>query len=120
MKFLSRIFGRKPEPPVSPPDMRDMSEGWKVGDLAVCIEGPWFPMPGPGKGEINRVTEVYDGIATHGVVGGRAYFLRFQRYVGIRYATNCFRKIRLDAEPCEEEFTALIKRGRKLPKREHV
>jgi len=114
MGFFSRLFGRKPEPPRIE-DRRVMNEDWRVGDLAKCLAqgGTWDGDGiGPQKFEVMRVIAVLE--ALNEARTARVYGLKFREYPGSFVCTN-FRKIRPDAEPCEEEFAALIKRGRKVP-----
>lgn len=115
--LLSRLFGRKPAPPPPVIDRRDNSEDWRVGDLAVClVDGEWEPVDtGPRIGDVRRVSGIEERVGH--VSKALLVCLTFGEFPGFAYSSASFRKIRPDAEPCEEEFTALIKRGRKMPKR---
>lgn len=86
-----------------------MNGGWEVGDLALCVNAApragklWITSYRPelnavytvvAVGSIGlKVAEIPDDATTTGWLG-------FDR----------FRKIKPDTEPCEEEFTVLIKR----------
>lgn len=91
-----------------------MSAGWQVGDLALCIGPSGTKRIGPAavgytkprQGQLYTVI----GVLTHlGDVG-----LVIQGHPSAHKTTawlsTAFRKIKPDTEPCEEEFTALIKR----------
>jgi hypothetical protein len=71
-----------------------VSDNWQVGDLAVCINDEWDGClaGNPRRGDILRVS-FYGKNQRHG------------------WSAEMFRKIRPDTEPCDAEFTALIKRG---------
>ena len=90
-----------------------MSEGWQVGDLALCLNNK--PRRSKSTLEAGRIYRVCQVIIDDGDVG-----LNLE---GVLPPTGCilsaywatrFRKIKPDTEPCEEEFTVLIKRGRKV------
>jgi hypothetical protein len=93
-----------------------MSGGWEVGDLALCIDDSQMLCSScgithtgelsPKKGEIERVVFLGLGLGTEGEC--QSLTLAFSNHrIGL---ASRFRKIKPDAEPCEEEFTALIKR----------
>lgn len=94
-----------------------MSAGWQVGDLAVCTRpaAPWMGVlgcglvEGPAKNGVYQVSQVEARESWGGETG-----LRFVEFP-LAYHSKFFRKIRPDTEPCEAEFTTLIKRGRKVP-----
>jgi hypothetical protein len=81
-----------------------VSGGWEVGDLAIKKRGPCGEIP---RGTILRVCGFYNHPTGMGLL-----FKEFP-YPGGYYHYN-FDKIKPDTEPCEEEFTTLIKRGRKV------
>jgi hypothetical protein len=94
--------------------------GWEVGDLALClVEGEvdcshcgltHTGLASPAKGEVARVSALGPGIGSRN--GCFALVLCFDgERLGL---ASRFRKIKPDTEPCEEEFTVLIKRGRKV------
>lgn len=90
---------------------------WQVGDLALCVDAkpcPHFGNTGLVEGVIYTVVKVYVP-----EIGGAS--ARFGRCTGLElrelesgtahgFSAPRFRKIKPDAEPCEEEFTVLIKR----------
>jgi hypothetical protein len=95
--------------------------GWQVGDLALCVKGgelvpSRFKTDTPEQGKTYRVERYIPNAefitGTHPAlelaagpinVGGDSVWV-----------ASRFRKIKPDTEPCEEEFTVLIKRGRKV------
>jgi len=87
---------------------------WEVGDLALCVAVPKFCPCGCGesmlvtKGQVLRVTKVLgdSGLCFEGIPNETV------NHYGIK--AKYFRKIKPDTEPCEEEFTVLIKRGRRV------
>jgi len=93
-----------------------MSDDWKVGDLALCIES----------GKVTREGVVYTvsdvqlpGELRHGFNNGEDFplldFFEIPAPPNEASDGRRFRKIRPDEhEPCEEEFVTLIKRS-KLP-----
>lgn len=92
-----------------------MSGGWQVGDLALCIDdSPGFrDLPSPCiKGRIYQVEGVYVSPSYAIDAGKVGLFLVGVKVPSKSGAINAsrFRKIKPDAEPCEEEFTVLIKR----------
>ena len=110
---------KKKAQPSQPKDLRDDSEGWLVGDLALCLTSNWPGHTGPRSGEVYRVSSVIEGPVTCGPdIGALVVALNFGEVFSWE-AYNCrgFRKIRPDTEPCEAEFTALIKRGARKPVR---
>ncbi len=93
--------------------------GWEVGDLALCVKAHSHPNYGSSgllEGVIYRVRGIGSGkipnVITGGIVGLHLYGLYSKSPHG--FDANRFRKIKPDTEPCEEEFTALIKRGKKV------
>lgn len=96
-----------------------MSGGWQVGMLAVCIDSsdqPWMNaagefVSGPSKNEILKVIRV----SIDQLYGRSCVALHFAEYDdGEGFNEHSFRPVKPDTEPCEEEFTVLIKRGRKV------
>lgn len=93
-----------------------MSAGWEVGDLALCVapsEGVWIDDDGqecdggPQPDGIYRVAGIEINVSE--------YQLAFEGFAEDDfYCAQYFRKIKPDTEPCEAEFTTLIKRGRKV------
>jgi hypothetical protein len=83
-----------------------VSDNWQVGDLAVCINDEWDGClaGNPRRGDILRVSK--SGYL--GDVFGLGFYGKNQRH---GWSAEMFRKIRPDTEPCDAEFTALIKRG---------
>jgi len=88
-------------------------DDWQVGDLAMCTLSDsyeWYDandrvQSGPCKGEVLRVV----GIGIEPTLGTPA--LHFDEHPSPEgWDASFFRKIKPDAEPCEEEFTLLIKR----------
>ena len=93
--------------------------GWEVGDLALSL--------GSTKGEVGSLSTFDDGgiYRVLAVRGGRLDYDGMPSvglYFGSEHcgtnggkwlAAKNFRKIKPDTEPCEEEFTTLIKRGAK-------
>lgn len=80
-------------------------DDWQVGDLAECLAEGWqdvWPY-NPMRGDILRVSKLglFDSELALGFYG------KPQRH---GWQACAFRKIKPDAEPCEEEFTVLIKR----------
>jgi hypothetical protein len=86
---------------------------WQVGDLALCVKG----------GRITRAQKTYcvSAIQLPGEIDlgektqnrtGRILlrFLGLSHIHGAWADSQRFRRIKPDAEPCEEEFTVLIKR----------
>lgn len=92
-----------------------MSDDWQVGDLAVCfmardqIIEPSDPSDRLVVGTIYVVTGLDCSVTPLGL-----YLLGMQAVktgkFSDSYDSSCFRKIRPDSEPCEEEFVTLIKR----------
>lgn len=87
-----------------------MSGGWKVGDLATPRGGIPKNTMGDRHGlttcGIYRVTEVVCVPQGVGISLEGAEFKTTHQF----WLASAFRKIKPKAEPCEEEFTALIKR----------
>lgn len=91
--------------------------GWEVGDLALCVRarpGQMRRAPNPCKvGVIYKVDKVVVCRDT-GVLGLGFEGINFPD-CKLNATSACdFRKIKPDTEPCEEEFTVLIKRGKKV------
>lgn len=92
-----------------------MSGGWEVGDLALCVDGrPWWDddftktVEGPPLNSFATVTGWFTD--KHGDL-----MLLLKEYPDPSgWEAISFRKIKPDTEPCEDEFTTLIKRGRKV------
>lgn len=99
--------------------MTDQSEGWRAGDLAVCISNiGWWDADsqaaaGPDAEQIVRVAEVYGGVA--GYPGGVG--LEFDEFPDNLYPASAFRKVHPDHSPADDvEIVALIKRaGAEVP-----
>ena len=96
-----------------------MSAGWQVGDLALCVDdSPCMVSQSPsglvrGKGyEVVGIEIVPEGFEDSGEVG--LHIADDPLPASYSWAAERFRKIKPDTEPCEEEFTVLIKRGRKV------
>ena len=89
-----------------------MSDDWQGGDLAECLTENWDYdwSYNPRVGDILRVSVV--GLHLGELALG--FESKPQRH---GWEASAFRKIRSDAEPCEAEFTALIKRGARKPVR---
>jgi hypothetical protein len=87
-----------------------MNEDWRAGDLAVCeisrIQWSRESPQNPDKGDLLRVSRVYEDISWDGKV--TAYFLDF---VGKTMGWECraFRKVRPEAKAADAEFTATIR-----------
>lgn len=85
--------------------------GWQVGDLALKLNDTRMPA-----GTIARVVAVINQLRPSSLGKPPAFGLVLEGWEtpsGAWYSPN-FRKIKPDTEPCEEEFTVLIKRGRKV------
>lgn len=93
-----------------------MSGGWQVGDLAVAVmsnDGEWVDDDGYATDEGPEPNGVYRVAAIE--LEACEYQLAFEEFDNEWFfPASCFRKIKPDTEPCEEEFTVLIKRGRKV------
>lgn len=89
--------------------------GWEVGDLALARmnDGAWFDegkhmtLGGPQPDGIYCVSDF-------NFEGGEMYLAFTEFEADDFFDARCFRKIKPDTEPCEEEFTVLIKRARKV------
>jgi hypothetical protein len=83
--------------------------GWQVGDLALCVNDTptkyWGYCP-VKKGGVYKVVG-FDLVARPNSDLGNGIGLFLE---GVGVSVKRFRKIKPDAEPCEEEFTVLIKR----------
>lgn len=88
--------------------------GWEVGDLALCVKC----IAAPGMiGSVSRVTAISyppNGISWPSGTPLGLHLKEFPKGNDFGWASQNFRKIKPDTEPCEEEFTVLIKRGRKV------
>ncbi|WP_432769771.1 MAG: hypothetical protein HEQ22_03225 [Sphingopyxis sp.] len=95
--------------------MTDQSEGWRAGDLAVCVKSTaWWtlagqPAPGPALDQVLWVAAVYEGVALEGGVGTA---LEFREFANELYpAAPYFRKVQPDHSAADDaEFVALIRR----------
>ena len=85
-----------------------MSGGWEIGDLALKVVGGVMP-----SGTVARVVGIDYRLLPLRGGGPPSIGLILEGWEtgvdGFWYAPH-FRKIKPDAEPCEEEFTVLIKR----------
>lgn len=108
-------FKRKPAPknPYESLDPGPINEDWHPGDLAECImDGWWFPTStGPEFGDVNVVQCVSPGVA---IDGKPRWFLAFLPYPREHFDAAEFRKLRPLNSAADAEFTAQIKRGRKV------
>jgi hypothetical protein len=73
--------------------------------------GFWTGADCPEKNTIARVVGLETDVLDNGYVTGELVLLFECGKSGLAFR---FRKIKPDTEPCEEEFTVLIKRGRKV------
>lgn len=97
--------------------MTETSEGWRAGDLAVCIVAtPWWrpngePVCGPSKDQVVRVSAV-DAFAE--CENGIAIALTFHEFGDERYpASPYFRRVEPDHSAADDaEIIALIKGAR--------
>ncbi len=91
-----------------------MSAGWKVGDLALCVDARPHPLFGDGGLTVGAVlTVVAIGVEMPNVVVGRGRSLWFSELStgNPGYNEHRFRKIKPDAhEDCEPEFVTLLQR----------
>lgn len=85
---------------------------WQIGDLALAVgvpktkENAYAHAP---KGQHPHVGNIYKVVAITSHAAGLCLHIdEYPRPAG--WVAICFRKIRPDAEPCEAEFTTLIKR----------
>lgn len=86
-----------------------MNAGWQVGDLALCVDdGP------PNLDFVRCVAGNYYTVRNVVCNGAGLVFNEIENPCAVGYKQDRFRKIKPDTEPCEEEFTVLIKRGRKV------
>lgn len=120
VRCLPRIFRRKEAPAAPAVHDRRQPNDWKAGDLAVCIvpTGQWFPghPADPAEGELLRVKRVYDEVGNYpDGYRARSYFLTFETKPESGWEVTGFRKPIADAEPAEDEFTALIRRPVREP-----
>lgn len=103
-----------------------MNDNWAVGDLALCIKvGQWLyinegqllcnkPSNCPKKGCFYKVVGI-DFDSTRNCFGLVLEGMEIRDNGDEQsFDAKQFRKIKPDTEPCEEEFTVLIKRGRKV------
>ncbi|TXH10346.1 MAG: hypothetical protein E6R03_15540 [Hyphomicrobiaceae bacterium] len=106
-------FKRKSAPPSSnsePEDQRHMSDDWKAGDLAECINAGFISVPGmvhPKLGDVLRVSAVDEG--PDSVLGIQIIALRFEGRGNCGWDNRNFRKLRPTTEPAEQEFTVWLK-----------
>lgn len=91
-------------------DCRLDNEGWKVGDLARCINDDWTP-PGaadPKVGDTRRVSRVFAGRAlaceSMVVIG-----LCFDGFGKQAWICTSFVKVRLEIVAADESFTAELR-----------
>lgn len=87
---------------------------WQVGDLALCVDDRPCTVTGAGhlKQGVAYVVEAVGLAKKRGVWSNNvALSLRgVPNSTPYGWAEERFRKIKPDTEPCEEEFTVLIKR----------
>lgn len=96
--------------------MTEQSEGWRAGDLAVCIdgwgwwkEGSFEPAPGPVRDQVLRVSGVY---TVAEMPRGMGPGLEFDEFPNEIYEARNFRRIKPDHGAADDvEFVALIKRA---------
>lgn len=94
--------------------MTERSEGWRAGDLAVCVEfvGWWDaagnPAPGPSRNQIVRVAKVYANAPLNDGIGTA---LEFDEFADELYpASPYFRRIQPDYSPADNaDIVGLIK-----------
>lgn len=99
--------------------MTEQSEGWHVGDLAVCIEcGLWSgnetlaidPTPGPQFDAVVRVTGIWPQLRFPGHTG---IGLEFAEFPDETYPARCFRRIDRGHRAADNvDIIALIKGAR--------
>ena len=104
---FKKWLGKKDKP------MPPINEDWCVGDVAVCIDGNWIGGGGPAEGSMHRVTAVIAGVSAHNK-GCRVWGLGLAAWSGY-WDVTAFRKVRPDANACDEEFKTWIKRVARKP-----
>lgn len=89
-----------------------MNGGWEIGDLALCVDdGPAIWLQGMPECNGEYIGKLRKGrIYQIALIGGESGLTAFLMECGAGGLSHRFRKIKPDAEPCEEEFTVLIKR----------
>jgi hypothetical protein len=90
--------------------------GWEVGDLALCVDvGPAVWAGGKIECDGTYIGKLKKGCVYRVArIGKNEYAEALMMECGAGGFVHRFRKIKPDTEPCEEEFTVLIKRGRKV------
>lgn len=87
-------------------------DDWQVGDLALCIEDS--DVDGVKMevniGQVYSVAEVHPNDEDLFVDDAPSGIVLILSGLEPGFCSSCFRKIKPDTEPCEEEFTVLIKR----------
>ena len=103
---------------------REAENGWRVGDLAVCIaaDSPWLflngdgpsELPGPKPEQVVRVASVFAPMTFKGMFSAaKVEGLSFDEFPDFVYPAPLFRKVKPDAEAADDaELVALIKRFR--------
>ena len=101
-----------------------MSDDWKVGDLALCVDGAPYRYPNRRRaltavelGRIYRVSDVFmNGVHLHILVDGESPH-ESPKWGRCGWDPNRFRKIKPDThEPCEEEFRILLQLSKRRVK----
>lgn len=105
MSLWSRLFGGKS--PSKARDMRDNSDNWRVGDMALCVDGRWATQ-GPRTGSVHRVTMVAEGISTHGIPGVLVIALSFTEFGTVGFWTGAFRRQRPNESEAREQWTQML------------
>lgn len=95
--------------------MTGASQGWRAGDLAVCIEyGPWFgagsdATVGPEHEQVLRVAIVFDEVP---FPHGEGLGLEFAEFADNIFPASAFRRVEPDHRAADDaEIVALIKRA---------
>lgn len=95
--------------------MTEQAEGWRAGDLAVCLEyGPWFgegpdATAGPDHDQVLRVVLVFADVA---FPRGPQLALEFDEFPDNLFPASAFRRIKPDHSAADDvEIVALIKRA---------
>ncbi|MGR4892246.1 hypothetical protein ACIPPQ_14560 [Sphingopyxis sp. LARHCG72] len=97
--------------------MNGASDGWRAGDLAVCIdgigwwkEGSFESAPGPVLNQVLRVCGVY---CVADMPSGMGLGLEFDEFPNEIYEARNFRRIEADHSAADDaEIVALIKGAR--------
>lgn len=99
----------------APEDRRDTEE-WHIGDLGRCVDDRWSPkeVGDPKIGDLVRVTDVSDDVATGPWGTYRAIWLRIEGRRG-NFQSRGFVKIRPLYEPATESVADMIRRHSKTP-----